>query len=155
MNDTGGQYHMVTWRNVFERLNVAAMLNIVDAAQSLAVDREAWYQMAKTDTTAARSPRGTKPVAQAFFSALEVIPEASRAAVSKAALAMIRDQIKLQREKAKLLAVKAKAASAKKTAISTEEPVAFKAAKAKPTKPKTAPAKRRSRKTADMPAAAE
>ena len=111
--------------------------------------------MAKIEAMAARSPRGTKPVAQAFFSALEVIPETNRAAVSKAALAMIRDQIKLQREKAKLLAVKAKAASVKKAATSTEEPTAFKAARAKTAKLKSASAKRRPRKTADMPTAAE
>ena len=111
--------------------------------------------MANRETMAVRSPRGTKPVAQAFFSALEVIPETSRAAVAKAALAMIRDQIKLQREKAKLLAAKPKAASAKKTATSTQEPVAFQAAKAKTTRLKPAPAKRRPRKAADVPAAAE
>lgn len=112
--------------------------------------------MAKTETTAARSPRGTKPVAQAFFSALDTVPEAGRAAVAKAAQAMIRDQIKLQREKAKSMAAKAKAASAKKAATGAEEPAGLKAGpKAKLTKAKPAPAKRRARKTADVPAAAE
>lgn len=65
--------------------------------------------MAKAETTTARAPRGTKPVSQAFFTALEAIPEASRAAVAKAAQAMIRDQIKAQREKAKAAAAKEKA----------------------------------------------
>ena len=66
--------------------------------------------MLKATTTAAtRSPRGTKPVSQAFFSALETIPEASRPAVEKAALAMIRDEIKMRREKTKAAAAKEKA----------------------------------------------
>ncbi len=112
--------------------------------------------MAKTESTAARSPRGTKPVAQAFFSALDTIPEAARAAVAKAAQAMIRDQIKLQREKAKLVAAKAKAASGKKVASSTQEPTGLKATpKVKPTKAKAASARHRARKPADVPAAAE
>lgn len=55
--------------------------------------------MAKQASAATRLPRGTKPVAQAFLTALDAVPEASRAAVSKASLAMIRDELKTRREK--------------------------------------------------------
>ena len=47
----------------------------------------------------ARLPRGVKPVAKAFFTALDTVPDASRTAVAKAAQAMIREQLKLRREK--------------------------------------------------------
>jgi hypothetical protein len=53
-----------------------------------------------TETT--RAPRGAKVLAQAFFSAAGEIPEDRRAAVVKAALGLIREQIKKVREKAKL-----------------------------------------------------
>ena len=43
---------------------------------------------------AARAPRGTRTIAQAFFQAVEEIPEDRRADVVKAALSLIRDQIK-------------------------------------------------------------
>ena len=46
--------------------------------------------MLKSETTSARSPRGTKPVSQAFFTALDAVPEAARSAVAKAAQVMIR-----------------------------------------------------------------
>ncbi len=65
--------------------------------------------MAKADSTPTRAPRGTKPVIQAFFSALNAIPEASRAAVAKAAQMMIRDELKNRRDKSRALAAKAKA----------------------------------------------
>ena len=116
--------------------------------------------MAKAETTTARSPRGAKPVSQAFFTALETIPEASRVAVAKAAQALIRDQIKTQREKAKVGAAKAKAAAAKEKAshkLASEAPVAAKAApkaKAKAVSETKAPVKRRGRKPAEVPAAA-
>ena len=55
--------------------------------------------MAKQAPASTRLPRGTKPVAQAFLNALDTVPEQSRAAVSKAALSMIRDEIKASREK--------------------------------------------------------
>ena len=55
--------------------------------------------MAKQEPASTRLPRGTKPVAQAFLDALDTVPEQSRAAVSKAALSMIRDEIKAGREK--------------------------------------------------------
>ena len=57
--------------------------------------------MAKQALASTRLPRGTKPVAQAFLNALDTIPEQSRAAVSKAALSMIRDEIKASRERQK------------------------------------------------------
>ncbi len=123
--------------------------------------------MAKTDTTMARSPRGTKPVSQAFFAALDGIPETNRAAVAKAALGMIREQMTLQRDKAKAAAAKQKATAAKEKARTpvAEKPVAAKtprkakaAAEEKPApepvaaaEPKAAPAKRRTRKTAEAP----
>jgi hypothetical protein len=53
--------------------------------------------MAKVETTTVRSPRGAKPVSQAFLTALATIPEASRVAVAKAAQALIRDQMKSKR----------------------------------------------------------
>jgi len=84
--------------------------------------------MAKA-TTSARAPRGTKVLTQAFFSAADAIPEPQRAAVIKAALAAIRDELKAVREKA--LAAKAKAKSAspvKKTAAKPAKKPAPKAA---------------------------
>ena len=114
--------------------------------------------MAKAETTTARLPRGAKPVSQAFFAALETIPEASRVAVAKAAQALIRDQMKMQREKAKVGAAKAKAAAAKEKAshkLTSEAPVTAKTAlKAKAVSEAKAPVKRRGRKPAEVPAAA-
>jgi hypothetical protein len=65
--------------------------------------------MSKADTAPTRSPRGTKPVSQAFFNALDAVPEAQRAAVAKAAQAMIRDELKARREKARAASAKEKA----------------------------------------------
>ena len=45
--------------------------------------------MPKANTARARLPRGTKPVIQAFFEALESIPEGQQAEVAKAAHAGI------------------------------------------------------------------
>ena len=119
-------------------------------------------KMAKTDTTTTRAPRGAKPVSQAFFTALESIPKATRAAVAKAAQAMIRDQIKTQREKVKAIAAKDKAAAANKARQSAPikaVTAASKAASKTKTKSETeaVPAKRRVKKPskpADGPAAA-
>jgi hypothetical protein len=66
--------------------------------------------MAKDAAT--RAPRGTKILAQAFFSAADTIPDDRRDAVVKAALALIRDQLKEVREKAKTAKMKAKGAKA-------------------------------------------
>ncbi len=63
---------------------------------------------------ASRAPRGTRMVAQAFFQAVEEIPEDRRADVVKAALSLIRDQIKESREKAR--AAKQKRSGAKQPA---------------------------------------
>jgi hypothetical protein len=67
--------------------------------------------MAIKATASGRAPRGTKVLAQAFFAAAEDIPEHSRAAVIKAALAAIREQMKGDREKAKAVKEKAKVAA--------------------------------------------
>jgi len=69
--------------------------------------------MPKANTARARLPRGTKPVIQAFFEALEVIPEGQRAEVAKAAHAGIRDALKAQREKARQEKAREKAAGAR------------------------------------------
>lgn len=63
---------------------------------------------AGTETVTPRAPRGTKPVAQAFLTALESIPVASRSAVAKAAQAMIRDELRNWRDKLKAVAAKEK-----------------------------------------------
>ena len=57
--------------------------------------------MPKASPARARLPRGAKPVIQAFFDALDAIPDASRAEVAKAAQAGIRDALKAEREQAK------------------------------------------------------
>lgn len=89
--------------------------------------------MAKAETMSTRSPRGTKPVSQAFFAALESIPTASRAAVAKAAQAMIRDELKSKRDTAKVTAAKQKASqpvAAKKLAVAKKSAAAKPAVKA-------------------------
>jgi hypothetical protein len=68
--------------------------------------------MAKTESTSTRAPRGTKPVVAAFFTALDAAPEASRAAIAKAAQVMIRDALKARREKVKATTAKLKARAA-------------------------------------------
>jgi hypothetical protein len=68
--------------------------------------------MAKTATTTARAPRGTKVVAEAFLTAVDDIPEPRRADVVKAALALIRDRLKGDRDKAKLAQKRPKAKGA-------------------------------------------
>jgi hypothetical protein len=120
--------------------------------------------MAKTATTTSRAPRGAKPVSEAFFTALNTVPEASRSAVARAAQAMIRDELKAQREKVKAATVKAKTAAAKaKTPRPTKANVAgakpgvikraveTKARAANGTVPETAAVKRRGRKPVETP----
>ena len=105
--------------------------------------------MLKPATTAARAPRGTKPVSQAFFSALESIPEASRAAVAKAALTMIRDEMKMRREKLRATAAKQRHTS---RAAAPPKPPAKRAPKPEPVTNGAAAPKRRGRKpVADAP----
>jgi phytoene/squalene synthetase len=69
--------------------------------------------MARTASTRTRAPRGTKTVAEAFFTAINEIPEPQRADVTKAALTMIRDRLKDARDKAKLARDKYKKAGKK------------------------------------------
>lgn len=73
--------------------------------------------MAIKATSGARAPRGTKTLIQAFFSAADSIPEATRADVVKAALAAIRDQLKDVRDKAKVAKAKAKEKAAKTSVV--------------------------------------
>src|SRR5664279_2074175 len=55
--------------------------------------------MAIKEDVRARSPRGTKTVTQAFFEALDAIPDSQQKAVATAALAGIRDDLKARRLK--------------------------------------------------------
>ena len=55
-----------------------------------------------------RVPRGTKIVAKAFFAAADEIPEPQRAEAVKAALVLIRDELKAAREKVAVAKAKAK-----------------------------------------------
>ena len=105
---------------------------------------------AEPTTATARAPRGTKPVMQAFFAALESVPEATRRAVAKAAQTMIRDELKNRRDKLKAAAAKAKA---RRPAAASRPSKSAAAKHAQPDAGITAP-KRRSRKQADIPAVA-
>jgi hypothetical protein len=120
--------------------------------------------MAKTDTTTTRSPRGAKPVSQAFLTALDTIPEASRSAVARAAQAMIREELKAQRDRIKAAAVKHKAVAAKEKARApgkdkagaTKPSVVARVTKKKTssssgTAPEVAALKRRGRKPVETP----
>jgi hypothetical protein len=69
------------------------------------------YSMAKI-AASNRAPRGTKNLAQAFFAAADEIPESSRAAVVKAALAAIREELKDNRARASAAKAKAKGRAA-------------------------------------------
>jgi hypothetical protein len=71
--------------------------------------------MAIKDDPRARAPRGTKNLTQAFFEALDGIPESQQKAVAAAAVAGIRDELKAQRVKAKEAASKAKAKTPART----------------------------------------
>jgi hypothetical protein len=104
-------------------------------------------KMAKPDSTPTRAPRGTKPVIQAFFSALNIIPEASRAAVAKAAQMMIRDELKNRRDKGRAVAAKAKAKAKMSKMVTAKRP-------AKPAKvaPIEEPAVKRRARKAPTPA---
>ena len=113
--------------------------------------------MAKAETPTTRAPRGAKPVSQAFLTALDNIPDASRAAVAKAAQVMIRDELKLRREKMKANAAKLRLSASVKSVKSVKPVKSVKSVAAKTTKPvpvAVAPAKRRVRKLPTMPVAA-
>jgi hypothetical protein len=107
--------------------------------------------MAKAETATTRAPRGARPVTQAFFTALELIPELARTAVAKAAQAMIREELKMRREKIRAATAKMKArthAAAKPAAKRTSS-------KMKPASAtKAMPAKRRTRRQPNVPVAA-
>jgi hypothetical protein len=88
--------------------------------------------MAK-DPGTTRAPRGTKPVVAAFFSALNEVPETQRAAVAKAAVASIRNEISANRNsRAK---AKAPAKTIRKTAASVKQTSPKQAVKAASKKP--------------------
>jgi len=104
--------------------------------------QESSVAMPKTPSPSTRAPRGSKPVSQAFFTALDAVPETSRAVVAKAAQGMIKDELKARLEKTKALAAKNKAsapAKAKRAAMPDAKP---------------ATAKRRGRKPAEVSPAA-
>lgn len=79
--------------------------------------------MPKATPARARLPRGTKPVIQAFFDALEAIPDTSRAEVAKAAHAGIRDALKAEREKAKQERARERSDGARTRKPGTAKPV--------------------------------
>ena len=80
--------------------------------------------MSVKETVATRAPRGTKTLTQAFFSAADGIPESQRAAVVKAALAAIRDQLKEDREKVKVAKAKAQVKATKTPGAVRPKPAA-------------------------------
>jgi ribosome-associated protein len=104
--------------------------------------------MLKAETPSTRAPRGSKPVSQAFFTALESIPEAMQTAVARAAQVMIRDELKARREKIKASAAKEKA----RKPAAAKAPAKATTAKKKPAA--AAPAKTRARKQASVSSAA-
>jgi hypothetical protein len=105
--------------------------------------------MSKAVTTTTRAPRGTKPVSQAFFAALDAVPEMTRSAVAKAAQAMIRDELKARREKIKAIAAKEKA----RKPVAAKRPAKQEVPKIEEAVPVVAQPKRRSRKHAEVAAA--
>lgn len=97
--------------------------------------------MAIKDDVRARAPRGTKTVTQAFFVALDDVPEPQQAAVATAALTGIRDALKARKLKAKEAAARTKArAPAKAKAASGRAAKAAPAARRAPPAPGRAPA---------------
>ncbi len=92
-------------------------------------------------------PRGTRVVTRAFFAAANGFPEASRPILIKAALATIRDDLKIAREKA--ATVKAKVPPKKAAAKSASKPAPRKAPAAVAKKPAPqAPAPAKTKKAA-------
>ena len=105
--------------------------------------------MAIKDDARTRAPRGTKNVTQAFFEALDGIPDNQQAAVATAALAGIRDEVKARRLKGKEAAARAKA----KAPAKTKAPAKAKAAPAR--KAKKAATARRAAAAPSKPVAAK
>ena len=109
--------------------------------------------MAIKEVSRPRVPRGTKSVTQAFFEALDGIPDSQQAAVISAALAGIRDEVKARHLKrrenaakanAKAVAKKAaaKKAAAKKAAPAVRGTKATPATRRSPAAAKKAPARK-------------
>jgi hypothetical protein len=73
-------------------------------------------------SSATRAPRGTKSLAKAFFAAADEIPQPQRAEVVKAALALIRDELKAAREKLAAAKAKAKEKTGKASASPVRKP---------------------------------
>jgi len=105
---------------------------------------------AANTTASTRAPRGTRTVSQAFFQALDSVPESARPAVAKAAQIMIRDELKNRRDKLKAAAAKAKA---RQSAATTREAKGA-AAEVSGAAGKPAPTRSRARKRSEVPAAA-
>ena len=83
---------------------------------------------------AVRALRGTKTLTRAFYDAADSIPLDRRPAVVKAALAAIRDDLKVASEKAKLAKAKLAAPIVKKAAakkVTAKKPAAAKKVAAK------------------------
>ncbi len=104
--------------------------------------------MAIADDKRSRAPRGSRPVTQAFLTALEAVPETSRASVAKAAMSMIRDMLKGQKPAKKPMAAKAKKAKAKAGPVAKVRKARVVAAKVAPPEPPVVK-KRRGRKPTD------
>lgn len=97
--------------------------------------------MAMKDDVRARAPRGTKTVTQAFFVALDDVPDNQQTAVANAALAGIRDALKVRKLKAKEAAARTKAkAPAKSKAPSARAAKPAPAARRAPPAPTRQPA---------------
>src|SRR3978361_2379585 len=87
-------------------------------------------RMAKTSSVT-RVPRGTKILTKGFFAAADDIPEPQRAEVVKAALALIRDELKAAREKVAVAKAKAKEKAGKASASPAHKPASVAKASAK------------------------
>ncbi len=104
--------------------------------------------MALSEDKRSRAPRGSRPVTQAFLTALEAVPDTSRASVAKAAMSMIKDVLKTQKPVRTPAAAKAKKASAKTGPAKKVRKARAVAAKVAPPAP-PAVKKRRGRKPAE------
>jgi hypothetical protein len=104
--------------------------------------------MAIAEDKRSRAPRGSRPVTQAFLTALEAVPETSRASVAKAAMSMIKEMLKLQKPARMPAAAKAKKARAKSAAPAKVRKARATSAKVVAPEP-PAVKKRRGRKPAD------
>jgi hypothetical protein len=94
-----------------------------------------------------RLPRGSRPVADAFLTALDAIPVNSRSDVAKAALGIVKEGLAQRKDVARQEAATAKA---------SKRPVAAKRATAKPAaKPAKGAAPKAKRATAGKPQAAK